>query len=105
MIALRNLRAQISDRCCATRQLSKISYPPNGHIIEGHLCLIMSGCSPTINSCPLQPLAGWLLQEKLTLVIESIPSSEDCEGLEVTCEDLPRVIGRGLCDLSSRRIR
>ena len=23
----------------------KISYPPNGHIIEGHLCLIMSGCS------------------------------------------------------------
>ena len=20
-------------------------YPPNGHIIEGHLCLIMSGCS------------------------------------------------------------
>ena len=23
----------------------KISYPHNGHIIEGHLCLIMSGCS------------------------------------------------------------
>ena len=37
--------SQISDRCCAARQLSKISYPPNGHIIEGHLCLIMSGCS------------------------------------------------------------
>ena len=27
MIALRNLRAQISDRCYAMRQLSKISYP------------------------------------------------------------------------------
>src|SRR3990170_9126081 len=79
MIALRNLIAQISDRCCAMRQLSQISYPPNGHIIEGHLCLIMSGCSPAINSRPLQPLAGWLLREKLTLVIESIPSSEDFE--------------------------
>ena len=42
MIALRNL---ISDRCCAMRQLSQNIYPPNGHIIEGHLCLIMSGCS------------------------------------------------------------
>ena len=36
---------QISDRCCATCQLSQNIYPPNGHIIEGHLCLIMSGCS------------------------------------------------------------
>ena len=36
---------QISDRCCATRQLSQNIYPPNDHIIEGHLCLIMSGCS------------------------------------------------------------
>ena len=36
---------QISDRCCATRQLSQNIYPPNGHIIEGHLCLIMSGYS------------------------------------------------------------
>ena len=36
---------QISDRCCAMRQLSQNIYPPNGHIIEGHLCLIMSGCS------------------------------------------------------------
>ena len=35
MIALRNLRAQISDRSCATRQLSQISYPPNSHIIRG----------------------------------------------------------------------
>ena len=33
---------QISDRCCAICQLSKNIYPPNGHIIEGHLCLIMS---------------------------------------------------------------
>ena len=37
--------SQISDRCCAMRQLSQNIYPPNGHIIEGHLCLIMSGCS------------------------------------------------------------
>ena len=36
---------QIFDRCCAMRQLSQNIYPPNGHIIEGHLCLIMSGCS------------------------------------------------------------
>ena len=36
---------QISDRCCATQQLSQNIYPPNGHIIEGHLCIIMSGCS------------------------------------------------------------
>ena len=36
---------QISDRCCAMRQLSQNIYPPNGHIIEGHLCLIMPGCS------------------------------------------------------------
>ena len=79
MVALRNLRAQIFDCCCATCQLSQISYSPNGHIIEGHLCLIMLGCSPTINSCPLQPLVGWQLREKLTLIIESIPSSEDFE--------------------------
>ena len=44
MIALRNSNLK-SDRCCATRQLSQNIYPPNGHIIEGHLCLIMSGCS------------------------------------------------------------
>ena len=37
--------SQMSDRCCAMRQLSQNIYPPNGHIIEGHLCLIMSGCS------------------------------------------------------------
>ena len=36
---------QISDHCCAMRQLSQNIYPLNGHIIEGHLCLIMSGCS------------------------------------------------------------
>ena len=37
--------SQISDHCCAMRQLSQNIYPPNGHIIEGHLCLIMSGGS------------------------------------------------------------
>ena len=37
--------SQISDHCCAMCQLSQNIYPPNGHIIEGHLCLIMSGCS------------------------------------------------------------
>ena len=37
--------SQISNRCCATRQLSQNIHPPNGHIIEGHLCLIMSGRS------------------------------------------------------------
>lgn len=34
---------QISDRCCAMRQLSQNIFPPNYHIIEGHLCLIMPG--------------------------------------------------------------
>ena len=33
---------QNSDRCCATRQLSQNIYPPNGHITQGHLCLITS---------------------------------------------------------------
>ena len=37
--------SQISDRFYAMRQLSQNIYPPNGHIIEGHLCLIMPGCS------------------------------------------------------------
>ena len=37
--------SKVSDRCCVMRQLSQNIYPPNGHIIEGHLCLIMSGCS------------------------------------------------------------
>ena len=58
-----------SDRCCAMRQLSQNIYPPNNHIIEGHLCLIMSGCSLGYKQPPLQPLAGWLLREKQTLVI------------------------------------
>ena len=35
--------SQISDHCYATRQLSQNIHPPNGHIIEGYLCLIMSG--------------------------------------------------------------
>ena len=39
------LEPQISDRCCAMRQLSQNIYPHNGHIRQGHLCLIMSGCS------------------------------------------------------------
>ena len=39
------LDTQISDRCCAKRQLSQNIFPHNDHIIEGHLCLIMSGCS------------------------------------------------------------
>ena len=43
--SLEEFDSQISDRCCAMRQLSQNIYPPNGHIIEGHLCLIMSGCS------------------------------------------------------------
>ena len=37
--------SQTSDRCYAMRQLSRNIFPPNGNIIEGHLCLIMSGCS------------------------------------------------------------
>ena len=39
--SLEEFDSQISDRCCAMRQLSQNIYPPNGHIIEGHLCLIM----------------------------------------------------------------
>ena len=34
-----------SDHCCATRQLSQNILPPNCQISQGHLCIIMSGCS------------------------------------------------------------
>ena len=44
MIALRNSNLK-SDRCCAARELSQNILPPNGHIRQRHLCLIMSGCS------------------------------------------------------------
>ena len=45
MIALRNLRVKFPTVAVLRAGCPKISYPPNGHIIEGHLCLIMSGCS------------------------------------------------------------
>ena len=45
MIALSNLRVKFPTVAMLRASCSKISYPPNGHIIEGHLCLIMSGCS------------------------------------------------------------
>ena len=45
MIALRILLLKIPTVSVLCASCPKISYPPNGHIIEGHLCLIMSGCS------------------------------------------------------------
>ena len=45
MIALRNLIVKFPTVAVLCASCPKISYPPNGHIIEGHLCLIMSGCS------------------------------------------------------------
>ena len=45
MIALRNLRVKFPTVAVLRASCPKISYPPNGHIIEGHLCLIMLGCS------------------------------------------------------------
>lgn len=45
IIALRNLRVKFPTVAVLRASCPKISYPPNGHIIEGHLCLIMSGCS------------------------------------------------------------
>ena len=45
MIALRNLRVKFLTAAVLRAGCPKISYPPNGHIIEGHLCLIMLGCS------------------------------------------------------------
>ena len=45
MIALRILLLKIPTVVVLCASCPKISYPPNGHIIEGHLCLIMSGCS------------------------------------------------------------
>ena len=44
-VRIAEFEPQNSDHCCVMRQLSQNIYPPNGHIIEGHLCLIMSGCS------------------------------------------------------------
>ena len=37
--------SQNSDHCCAMRQRFQNIYPPNDHIRQGHLCLIMSGYS------------------------------------------------------------
>ena len=45
MIDLRILVLKIPTVAVLRASCPKISYPPNGHIIEGHLCLIMSGCS------------------------------------------------------------
>ena len=45
MIALRNLYLKILTIAVLRASCPKTSYPSNGHIIEGHLCLIMSGCS------------------------------------------------------------
>ena len=45
MIALRNLRVKFPTVAVLRASCPKISYPPNGHIRQGHLCLIMSGCS------------------------------------------------------------
>src|SRR3954465_12802565 len=45
MIALRNLYSKFPTVVVPRASCPKISCPPNGHIIEGHLCLIMLGCS------------------------------------------------------------
>ena len=45
MIALRNLLLKFRPLLRYVLAVPKISYPPNGHIRQGHLCLIMSGCS------------------------------------------------------------
>ena len=45
VIALRNLYLKFPTVAVLRASCPKISYPPNGHIIEGHLCLIMSGWS------------------------------------------------------------
>ena len=45
MIALRNLILKFPTVAVLRASCPKISYPPNSHIIEGHLCLIMSGWS------------------------------------------------------------
>ena len=45
MIALRNLRVKFPTIAVLRAGCPIISYPPNSHISEGHLCLIMSGCS------------------------------------------------------------
>ena len=45
MIALRNLIVKFPTVAVLRASCPKISYPPNGHIRQGHLCLIMSGCS------------------------------------------------------------
>ena len=44
MIAPRNLIPQTRPLLCYMPAVQNI-VPPNGHIIEGHLCIIMSGCS------------------------------------------------------------
>ena len=171
MIALRNLILKFPTIAVLCASCPKIFYPPNSHIIEGHLCLIMSGYSlgykeppPTttswlaalreLDTCHLRathpprtlsenhqvrkipnpntykPQSDWASLKKL------IPRGSDAcylwrlcffqtvrrRGLEhprgivdrrvtefvkvrKSPEDLPWVIGRGLCNLSSRRIQ
>ena len=45
MTTLRNLNLKYPIVAVLCASCPKITYPHNGHIIEGHLCLIMSGCS------------------------------------------------------------
>ena len=45
MIALRNLILKFPTVAVLYASCPKISYPPNGHIRQGNLWLIMSGCS------------------------------------------------------------
>ena len=45
MVAVRILSLKFPTVAVLRAGCPKISYPPNVHIIEGHLCLIMSGCS------------------------------------------------------------
>ena len=79
MIALSNLIVKFPTVVVLRACCPKISTHLTVISLKGIYVLSCRAAPQAINSRPLQPLAGWLLREELTLVIESIPSSEDFE--------------------------
>ena len=79
MITLRNLIVKFLTVVVLCVSCPKIYTHLTVISLKGIYVLSGQADPQAINSCLLQPLVGWLLHEKLTLVIESILSFEDFE--------------------------
>ena len=73
MIALRYLILKIPTVAVLRASCPKISTHLTVILLKGIYVLSCRAAPEAINSRPLQPLAGWLLREKLTLVIWEHP--------------------------------